>query len=102
MDCAISRDCTWVISASRDKTVRAWDAATGQELLSVPLPGELHCVALHPSQPLAACGDSGGGFYLVELVGIELVAPFSTRSEFEPPALIPQPEERKKWQFWKK
>ena len=39
--------------------------------MKIPLLGKLTCVALHPSKQMMACGDSAGGVYLLELVGIE-------------------------------
>jgi len=68
---AISPDSDFVVTVSQNKTCKIWDAATGQERASLPLSGEGRCVALHPWQPFAACGDSGGGVYLIDLVGIE-------------------------------
>jgi len=72
--CALSPDGAFVVSTRRDCTLKVWDAATGVEALSVLLLGALRCVAMHPRQLLAACGDEGGGFYVVELVGIEYSA----------------------------
>ncbi len=67
---ALSPDGTRIVSASGDKTLKLWDAASERELATILLLGELHCVALHPWKPLAACGDRGGGFYVIELVGV--------------------------------
>jgi WD40 repeat protein len=69
--CAVSPDGAWIISVSHDQTLRVWNATTGRERLKLQLPGALLCVALHPSQPVAACGDEPGRVYLVDLVGIE-------------------------------
>ena len=69
--CAVSPDGAFVVSASGDNRLKVWDAATGGEILSVPLLGSLDCVALHPSQPLMACGDQRGSLYLLDLIGIE-------------------------------
>ena len=44
---------------------------TGEERATIPLLGAVRCVALHPRQPFAACGDEGGGIYLIDLAGIE-------------------------------
>ena len=71
LGCAVSPDGAWIVSANSDRTLRVWDAATGHERLTLPMLGRLECVALHPWQTIAACGDSGGGFYLLDLVGIE-------------------------------
>ena len=69
--CAISPDGSFVVTASGDHTCRIWDAATGKERASLPTLGRSRCVALHPWQPFAACGDGGGGVYLIDLVGID-------------------------------
>jgi hypothetical protein len=69
--CAISPDSSLVVTASYDKTCKIWDAATGKERATLPLLGSSECVALQGWQPFAACGDAGGGVYVIELVGIE-------------------------------
>jgi hypothetical protein len=69
--CAISPDCSFVVSVSWDNTCKIWDATTGKERASLPLSGRSECVALHPRRQFAACGDAGGGVYLIDLVGIE-------------------------------
>jgi len=51
--------------------MKIWNSKNGRELFNISLPGELLCVILHPWLPLAACGDSGGGFYIIDFVGIE-------------------------------
>lgn len=69
--CAVSPDGAFVLSASWDGTLKLSDAASGWAVSTVPLLGQGGCVALHPWLPLAACGDSGGSLYLLDLVGIE-------------------------------
>ena len=70
--CAVSPDGTWIVSASDDGTLRIWDAATGAERAVLVLPGAATAVAFHPSAPMVACGDAGGGVHLAHLVGIDL------------------------------
>jgi sarcosine oxidase gamma subunit len=69
--CAISPDGSFVVSASWDNTIKVWEVATRKEEATVPLPGNPVCLALHSWQPLAACGDTAGSVYLIDLVGIE-------------------------------
>ncbi len=69
--CAVSPDSAFVITASEDHTCKIWDAATGKERASLPLGGLGTCVALYPWQPVAVCGDEGGGVYLIDLVGTD-------------------------------
>ena len=45
--------------------------ATGNERAVVVVPGA-RAVAFHPSAPMLACGDSGGGVHLARLIGIDL------------------------------
>ena len=68
---AISPDSHLIFTASSDKTCRIWDATTGKERVSLPLLGSAMCLAVQAWQPFAACGDEGGGVYLIDLVGIQ-------------------------------
>jgi hypothetical protein len=70
--CAVSPDGTWIVSASWDGTIRIWDAATSPEWAVLVLPGAATAVAFHPSVPMAACGDTGGGVHLARLIGMGL------------------------------
>ena len=114
MRCAVSPDGAWIVSAGDDSTLRIWDAATGTERATLTghtdavtrLCGEPrrhldrlrqrrrhpqdlghrhrcrtgrarparggNAVAFHPSAPMVACGDTGGGVHLAHLVGIDL------------------------------
>jgi WD40 repeat protein len=69
--CAVSPDGSFVASVSEDATIRLWEPFTGKEIVSAPLIGALYWVDLHPTLPLAACGDLGRNRNLVDLVGIE-------------------------------
>jgi len=79
--CAVSPDGTWIVSASADQTLKLWDAASGAELATLVLGGTVRVVALHPSAPVVACGDAGGGVHLAHLVGIDLGPLVVTASE---------------------
>lgn len=68
---AFSPDGTLLVTASWDQTLKIWDAANFSHLFTIALPGMLNCVALHPWLPLVVCGDRGGSFYMLELVGIK-------------------------------
>jgi WD40 repeat protein len=68
--CAVSPDAAYAVSVSRDRTLKLWSIDAAKELATVPLQGELGCVALHPYLPLAACGDRRGNFHLLDLYSI--------------------------------
>jgi WD40 repeat protein len=70
LTCAISSAARVLVSAGTDGTLRVWELDSGQEIGMISLPGSLLCLALHPSRPVAICGDSSGGVYIVEIMGI--------------------------------
>src|SRR5208283_3676170 len=63
---ATDRAGRWLVSVSDDKTVRVWDAATGQmqRVLRPPIgegsEGKLYSVAISPDGSLVACGGKTG------------------------------------------
>lgn len=69
--CVISPDGSLIVSASVDRTLNVWDARTWEEWATIPLPGEVTSMAVHPLRPLAVCGDIGGNVYLIQFVGIQ-------------------------------
>jgi WD40 repeat protein len=70
MASAFSPDGRFIISASKDKSVRIWNIATGEEMANLPLPGSLTSLGLHTFTPRAVCGDRGGAVYRFELAGL--------------------------------
>jgi WD40 repeat protein len=67
--CAFTPDGRRVASASYDRTLRVWDAETGDELACFPSNQPLRSLDVHPYEPLVAAGDAEGAFYLLRLVG---------------------------------
>jgi len=72
MGCAFSPDGRRIVGASRDQTLKVWDAVDGSLVAHVEFPGDLSCVSWHPWRPQVACGDQSGVLYRIEVVGIEL------------------------------
>ena len=68
--CSISPDGRFVVSGSDDKTLKVWDVETGEACLTLPLPGKMNALSVHPQVPLCVCGDNGGNVIIVDLVGI--------------------------------
>ena len=68
---AFSPNGTRVFSASRDDTLKLWDAETGNELIVFPALGELNCIALGVNNLIAA-GDNIGRVYILQLYNITL------------------------------
>jgi WD40 repeat protein len=59
LDCAVSPDVSFVVSASADKTLRLWDAATGEQLQSL----------LGHAGPVNGCGVAPDGSFVVSASG---------------------------------
>ena len=53
-----------LVSAAADQVLKAWDVATGQELLSLPLPGMPRYLALSPDGLLVGLGYEDGSLQL--------------------------------------
>jgi WD40 repeat protein len=67
MACAFTRDGRRVVSASWDKTLRLWDAATGRQIGTLPTPYSVLSIAMHPDRTRLAFGNSGGIVALVDI-----------------------------------
>jgi WD40 repeat protein len=58
-------DGQYVMSCSRDRTARAWDAATGQQLAAYTADSALRSIALSPRDEVVAVGDVAGRVHLL-------------------------------------
>jgi WD40 repeat protein len=76
--CAFSPDARFAATAGADTTLRFWDLTTREQMASVALSSGLQCVALHPTRPLAVCGDHAGNVHVIDLVGMEYGPPVIT------------------------
>jgi WD40 repeat protein len=65
--CAVTPDGTRIVSVGLN-IIKVWRLSDGRNELSISLPGNVMCVSLHPWKPIMACG---GGFHILELVGLE-------------------------------
>jgi WD40 repeat protein len=68
--CDVAPNSSYVVSGSEDRTLRVWDAATGDAVAMLPLPDPIVAVAVDPSAPRVACREPGGDVQLMELTGI--------------------------------
>jgi len=65
--CAVDPQGRWIVSASDDKTLRVWEAATGRCLAVLRVDGELYdCAWLPDGQRIVAVGLRG--VYVFEFV----------------------------------
>jgi WD40 repeat protein len=62
---AFSHDGQYVMSCSRDRTARAWDAVTGQQLAAYTADSALRSIALSPCNEAVAVGDVAGRVHLL-------------------------------------
>jgi WD40 repeat protein len=69
--CCVSPDGQFIASGTDDLKITVWNAATGQSMVTWPLPGVPTALAFHPSAPQLVCGDNTGGLHLLELLGLE-------------------------------
>lgn len=69
---AFSSDGTWLLTGSNDKTVRLWEASSGQALLTLEGHQDwLRCVAFSPDSRLLVTADQAGCVYFWAGVGAE-------------------------------
>lgn len=69
--CAVTPDARYVLSVGTDARLAISEVAGGTRVATMPLLGVADCVRPHPWLPLIACGDSGGGLYLLEPIHVE-------------------------------
>jgi WD40 repeat protein len=68
--CAFTPDGAYFITAGEDGMLRIWESASGRTVAAIDLGGKLYSATVHPWRLLAACGDQGGNFQLLDLLGI--------------------------------
>jgi WD40 repeat protein len=66
-----SHDGQYVMSCSRDRTARAWDPETGQQLAAYTADSALRSIALSPCDEVVAVGDVAGRVHLLRFEGRE-------------------------------
>ncbi|HEU4689481.1 MAG TPA: NB-ARC domain-containing protein [Vicinamibacterales bacterium] len=67
---AFTRDGRFVVSCSRDRTLRVWDAATGQQVAAYTADAALRSLATAPSGSFVTAGDTSGRVHILRLDGI--------------------------------
>jgi WD40 repeat protein len=70
-DAAFSPDNRWVFTCGMDQVLRVWNASSGELEAQLPLLGGITALDPHPWKPIVICGDEGGTFYQVAIIGID-------------------------------
>jgi WD40 repeat protein len=70
---AFSPDGKWILTASRDRTARVWDATSGKLVRELRHDGPLHCAVFSPDAKVVATGGEGLGVRLWGTVRGEIV-----------------------------
>ncbi len=68
--CTFTPDAAYCVTASEDGTLRIWDLQSYAVVATMFLNGKAYCAGVHPWRPIVGCGDHGGNFHLLDLLGI--------------------------------
>lgn len=67
---AIAPDSSFLVSGSEDNTLKVWDLATGEELITFVGESAFNCCAVTPDRKTIVAGDAGGQVHFLQIEGV--------------------------------
>ena len=92
---AFSSDGRRIFTGGADKTVRGWDTAMGQELISLAVPNAVNALAVSPDNRHVVCGQFGFEILMLDAAAGENLSFVRRPARYSDPIALLTPEELK-------